>query len=63
MESQNLCRCGKGDALWTVKDVAAYLQTSTSWVYHRAAAGELPCIRVGRLLRFNPNEIKNIGAN
>jgi excisionase family DNA binding protein len=44
--------------LWTVADVAAYLCASRSWVYHRAENGELPCLRVGGLLRFDPAAIK-----
>ncbi|PTL82534.1 helix-turn-helix domain-containing protein [Vitiosangium sp. GDMCC 1.1324] len=47
------------DRLWTVKDVSTYLQVSTSWVYQRAASGELPSLKVGGLLRFDPNAIRN----
>lgn len=46
------------DALWTADDVAAYLKVSRSWVYHRAESGELPHLRVGGLLRFQPDEIR-----
>jgi excisionase family DNA binding protein len=45
------------DSLWTVKDVADYLRVSTSMVYQRAGAGELPHIKVGALLRFRRSEI------
>ena len=45
-------------SLWTVADVAAYLRVSRSWVYHRSAAGLLPCLRVGALLRFEPDSIR-----
>jgi len=45
-------------SLWTVADVAAYLRVSRSWVYHRAEAGLLPCLRVGALLRFDPEKIR-----
>jgi excisionase family DNA binding protein len=44
--------------LWTVVEVASYLRVSRSWVYHRAAAGLLPCLRVGALLRFDPEAIR-----
>ena len=44
--------------LWTAEDVARYLQASRSWVYHRAESGELPCLRVGGLLRFEPDVIR-----
>ena len=45
--------------LWDANDVAAYLKVSRSWVYHRAEAGLLPCIRVGGLLRFDPDAIRS----
>lgn len=45
-------------SLWTANDVAAYLRSSRSWVYHQAEAGTLPCIRVGGLLRFDPAMVK-----
>ena len=38
--------------LWDVRDVAQYLKASVSWVYKAAERRELPCIRVGGLLRF-----------
>jgi len=46
------------ERLWTVADVATYLRVSRSWVYHRAAAGLLPCLRFGALLRFEPRAIR-----
>jgi excisionase family DNA binding protein len=46
------------EGLWTVADVARYLKASRSWVYHRAESGELPCLRVGGLLRFDPEAIR-----
>jgi excisionase family DNA binding protein len=46
------------DALWDANDVAGYLKVSRSWVYHRAEAGQLPCVRVGGLLRFDPAAIR-----
>ena len=45
-------------SLWTVADVATYLRVSRSWVYPRSAAGLLPCLRVGALLRFEPDAIR-----
>ena len=43
--------------LWDATDVAQYLKVSRSWVYHRAESGELPCLRIGGLLRFDPQAI------
>ena len=46
------------EPLWTVKEVADFLRVSRSWVYHRAEAAELPCLRIGALLRFDPARIQ-----
>lgn len=46
------------ESLWTADDVAAYLKVSRSWVYHRAEAGELPHLRIGGLLRFEPDAVR-----
>ncbi len=46
------------DELWDANDVARYLKVSRSWVYQRAEAGRLPCLRVGGLVRFNPDTVR-----
>ncbi len=46
------------EPLWTVKDVAAYLRTSTSWVYSHADDGTIPSVRIGGLRRFQPDAIR-----
>ena len=48
--------------LWTVTEVAAFLRSSTSWVYKAAEKGELPCIRLGAMLRFDPQAIRALVA-
>jgi excisionase family DNA binding protein len=45
-------------SLWDANDVAAYLKVSRSWVYQRAEAGLLPVLRLGGLLRFEPDEVR-----
>lgn len=50
---------GASEALWDVKDVARYLRASRSWVYKAAERGEIPAIRVGALLRFDPRAIRD----
>jgi len=50
------------DELWTAEDVARFLRTSRSWVYHRARAGQLPCVKIGGLLRFDPLAIRALVA-
>lgn len=49
------------EARWDANDVAAYLKVSRSWVYQRADSGELPCVRIGALLRFDPDAIRAYG--
>jgi excisionase family DNA binding protein len=44
--------------LWDANDVAQYLKVSRSWVYHRADSGLLPSLRVGGLVRFDPNVVR-----
>ncbi|HXJ21755.1 MAG TPA: helix-turn-helix domain-containing protein [Polyangia bacterium] len=44
--------------LWTTKEVAAFLRVSRSWVYHQAEAKLIPCLRVGSLLRYDPEAIR-----
>ena len=46
------------EPLWTAKDVATFLSVSRSWVYHRAEAGDLPCLQIGGLVRFEPERIR-----
>jgi len=46
------------DTLWTVVEVAEFLQVSRSWVYRAAEGNLLPHMRIGALLRFSPAEIR-----
>ena len=43
--------------LLTVKEVMDLLGVSRSWLYDAAARGALPCIRLGGMLRFDPDQI------
>ena len=45
-------------SLWTAGDVASFLSVSTRWVYERAARGDLPCVRFGGHVRFEPNAVR-----
>ncbi len=49
-----------GSLFKDAKDVAVFLKVSRSWVYHRAEAGLLPCVRIGSLLRFDPEVIRHL---
>jgi excisionase family DNA binding protein len=44
--------------LWTVEDVARFVKCSKSWVYKASESGELPCVRIGAMVRFDPNAVK-----
>ena len=46
------------ESLWTVHDIARLLKASTSWVYKAAERGQMPCVRIGALLRFEPVVIR-----
>ncbi len=46
------------EMLWTAREVATYLRASISWVYKAAERGELPCIRLGAMLRFDPSAVR-----
>jgi hypothetical protein len=54
-------RAGR-EGLWDARDVAAFLKVSRSWVYHQAEGGTLPCVRVGGLLRFHAQRIKDLAV-
>jgi excisionase family DNA binding protein len=45
------------DPLWTVRRAAQYLGLHEKTVYDMVARGELPVIRVGRSLRFDPRDM------
>ncbi len=50
------------EALWTVDDVARFLRASPSWVYKAAARGAIPCVRIGAMLRFDPEALRRFVA-
>jgi len=46
------------ESLWDVTELATFLKVSKSWVYQASAAGNIPCIRIGAALRFEPEAIR-----
>lgn len=48
----------RDDALWDAFDVARFLKTSRSWVYMRVERAEIPHLRVGGLIRFEPARVR-----
>ncbi len=49
-------------AIWRVEQVANYLQISTDTVYSLVAAGVIPALRLGRVLRFRRDQIEALGG-
>lgn len=45
------------DPLLTVTQLARLLNVTRGWIYDEVEAGALPCVRVGRNLRFVPSEV------
>jgi excisionase family DNA binding protein len=41
-----------GDQLLTVEEAAAYLRVTEGSIYQRVARGQIPYLKMGRLLRF-----------
>jgi excisionase family DNA binding protein len=49
------------DRLWDPLDVARFLGISRNTVYAQVDSGALPCVRIGGLLKFDPERIRAIG--
>jgi len=43
--------------LWTVRELAQRLSLHEKTIYDWIARGQLPCIRLGHRLRFDPHDI------
>ena len=50
------------DELLTASDVCRLLKVSKAFVYQAADASDLPCIRLGRAVRFEPAEVMKFVA-
>jgi excisionase family DNA binding protein len=48
----------EAESQWKVKEAAKFLSCSTSWIYKAAAKGLIPCIRIGAMLRFDPEQLR-----
>ncbi len=47
------------EQLWTVKEVALILRLEPETVRNKARKGDLPALRLGRVWRFIPEQIKS----
>jgi len=45
------------EPLWTLQQVAQFLQVSTKTVRRLVARRRIPCFRLGRVLRFIPGDV------
>jgi excisionase family DNA binding protein len=50
------------EPLMTAAQAAAVLSVRTSWVYDAARSGELPCVRLGKHLRFLRSDLERFVA-
>jgi hypothetical protein len=46
------------EPLWTAKDSAAYMQVSESMIYKLSQSAELPSLKIGSCLRFDPDIVR-----
>jgi excisionase family DNA binding protein len=49
--------------LWTIDDAARYLRVSTRTIRRRVADGTIPAIRLGGLVRFNPDALASVASD
>lgn len=47
----------RAEQLLTAKEVAHILNVPVSWVYAKAEQGGIPCVKVGRYVRFGLREV------
>ncbi len=40
-----------------VRELARILNVPTTWLYQRTRIGAIPCIRIGKYVRFNSEEV------
>ena len=45
------------DRLLTIREVARYLGVSEKTIRRMVAAGLIPCVRIGRAIRFLPGDV------
>lgn len=46
------------EGLWTVEKVAEFLEMHPQTVYAKSRLGEIPSLKIGRSLRFRPEDIR-----
>ncbi len=43
--------------LVNIREMARILNLKESWLYERTRKGAIPCVRLGKYLRFDPQEV------
>jgi excisionase family DNA binding protein len=56
-------RCSPPPRLLTVPDVADQVQVSPRTVWRWIADGSLPCVRIGRMVRVDPDALERFLAD
>jgi excisionase family DNA binding protein len=46
------------EPLWTVREAATFLKLGRNTVYEWAASGQLPSLRLGSRIRFQPSALR-----
>jgi excisionase family DNA binding protein len=50
------------DEYLTIQQVASLFKVNVGWVYERARRGEIPCIKLGKYLRFQKSKLEEWAA-
>ncbi len=45
------------EKLVDVREMARILNVPVSWLYERTRLGTIPCVRIGKYVRFDPAEV------
>ena len=53
----SLDQAGHSYSLLTVHELSGRLNVPVSWIYTRTRHNQIPCVRVGKYLRFDLHEI------
>lgn len=54
---------GKDESLWDAGEVAAFLKVDKDSVYRWVSQGRLSAVKVGKLTRFRPSDIRDIAEH
>lgn len=49
----------ENEGFWSIEQVCQYLNIKRSTAYSLVESGSIPFYRIGRLLRFKPDDVKN----